>query len=222
MINSKHEAEALNEFQAGTLKDIDSTVLKPGLGDAPLFAHEEWGKFALQFKKFTLGATNRILYSGVQRRHDANVYSGITTMLAMGALSYVTMKYLRGEEPDLSFENLSIEAIDRSGALGIFGELFNIGQKAGLIPGDGVSRYYSRGILGSLFGPSIGSMEDMQSLLLKGQSIARGDSELTTSDIQKSFRFIPYQNLFWFTGLNNQIISRLSDSANIEETRKGY
>lgn len=202
-IKNAKDAQALKQFQAAVGKEIDSMILIPGLGDKPLLAHSPIGIFLFQFKSFLMTATNRILYSGIQRRKDINIYQGIASMLALGALSYIVISYTRGKEPDLSFQNLSSEAIDRSGLLGIWSETFGLGKKfLGL--GE-ISRYQSDGILTALGGPSVGALSDTQKILSKTLDATTGDRRLTTKDTEKILRLAPLQNLFYLHQLNRAI-----------------
>lgn len=214
-ITNPFEAEALRQFKASVGKEIDTTIITPGLGDKPLFAHETFGRFnlplgnfILQFKSFLFAATNRILYSGIQRANDINIYQGIVSMLALGGLSYVAASYLRGTEPDLSAINLGRESLDKSGLLGIWGEVFNIGQKA--LGFGSVSRYKSRDIVGSLIGPSGGSIDELARVLRKIKSSIDGEANLTTKDTEKIMRLIPLQNLFYLHGLNRAVNKKVS------------
>lgn len=212
-ITNASEATALRQFQASVGKEIDNIVIVPGLGDKPLLAHQSWGnvpvgKLVLQFKSFLMASTNRVLYSGIQRRSDQNVYQGIVAMLSLGALSYIATSYLRGSEPDLSYKNLRREALDKSGLLGIWGEAFNIGQKA-LGFGE-VSRYKSRDILGSLIGPSGGAVTEMFALMNKIRASTLGEDVLTTKDTEKILRLIPLQNLFYLNQLNRSVNKKVS------------
>lgn len=207
-VKNSFEAEALREFQSAVGKEIDNIVINPGLGDKPLFAQREFGKMILQFKSFLFAATNRVLYSGIQRRADIEVYQGVVSMMALGALSYIATSYLRGTPPDISYKNLSREALDRSGLLGIYGEVFNIGQKA-LGFGE-VSRYKSRDIWGSLVGPSGGAVTEMLTLMNKIRATTTGEADITTKDTQTLLRLSPLQNLFYVSQLNKAVNKKVS------------
>ena len=39
-------------FQSAVLKDVDSTIVTPGVGDTPLMMSNEVGKMIMQFKTF--------------------------------------------------------------------------------------------------------------------------------------------------------------------------
>ena len=194
---SSADIKALESFKAATLKEINQVVILPGLGDKPLFAHTPLGKIMLQFKSFQFAATNKILLSGIQRKHDINTYYGMVTLLSMGALSYVITQAFRGNDDiDFSFENLSSEAIDRSGLLGIISEVYNLANKAGLGFGAPTSRFQSRGVWGAILGPTTGLGEDLMSTINRIRK-ASDENPLTSKDLEQMLRLAPYQNLFY-------------------------
>lgn len=205
--NTKERANALQAFQRSVAREIDSIVIVPGLGDKPLFAQENLGKLLFQFKSFAFAATNKIFFSGMQRTHDINMYQGMVTMLALGALSYVTTQVLRGNDNiDLSFKTLAKEAIDRSGLIGIGAEVYNLAEKAGLGFGENVSRYQSRGLWGALLGPTTGAVEDILTVVNRMRK-ADSQNPLTTKDLEKIFRLFPYQNLFYTYALSRKLMN---------------
>lgn len=202
-INTAAQREALEQFQGSIAKEIDNIVIVPGLGDKPLFAHTPAGKLLFQFKTFAMATTNRVLYSGLQRRDDINMYLGVTSMLGLGALSYMITSFFKGKEPDLSFSNLSKEAFDRSGVLGLFGEVGNTGSK--LLGFGGVSRYQTRDRWGALSGPTGGAISEVLDLINKTGGAIKGDDEITTKDAQKVRRLAVYQNLFYLDRINRYL-----------------
>lgn len=215
-ITDAKSANAFNRFRLAMLQDLDSTVIIPGKADLPNFARTNLGRFMLQFRSWSFAATNKILASGLQRR-DAEVASGVFGLLAMGAMSYIVTQLVRGNEPDLSFDNLAFEAIDRSGLIGITAEVFNIGQKMfGL---DGASRYASRGVISSFLGPSVGTAEDSVVFINKVIRSMRGEGNLTTRDWQKIQRLFPYQNLFYMYVLNKKLTDSVAKSLGAVESK---
>lgn len=193
-IRNAEQAEALTQFQAAVAKEIDNIVIVPGLGDKPLYAQTPIGKLLFQFKSFLMASTNRVMVSGIQRKNDINTYLGVLSMLGMGGLSYVATSLLRGDEPDLSFKKLSVEAVDRSGLLGIWGETLNIGGK---IFGFETSRYASRNVVGAMLGPTYGAAGELVYLMNSVSNSIQGKSDITTKDAEKYLRFMPMQNLFY-------------------------
>ena len=216
------ESQALRDFQAATAKDIDQTVINPSVGDRPLVSQTNIGKTFFQFKGFGFASTNKILYSSIQRRKDAEVYTGITAMLTLGAMSYATSKLLRGEEVKLDLETLALEAIDRSGVLGILMEVFDIGQTIGVIPGEGATRYKSRGLEGAILGPTGGTIVQMGNMIRKIAQTIYGDEEITTADVKRMFKLFPLQNIAYVNKLTDELTTQIGEAFNLEETREGY
>lgn len=216
-LDSKEASNAFNRFRLAALTEIDATVIRPTKADLPKFQQTNLGKLILQFKSWNFAATNKILAAGLQRR-DSEVAAGVVSLLSLGALSYVITSMVRGQEPDLSFEKLAQEAIDRSGLLGITTEVFNIGQKMFGI--DGASRYNSRGVFSAMLGPSLGVGEDTVSFINKAIRDIRGDAQLTTNDWQKVQRLFPYQNLFYMYWLNRQITDSVATSLGAAESAR--
>jgi len=217
-LSDKATSEAFSIFKQALLKDVDSTVILPGLGDKPLFARESAGGFLLQFKSFLLAATDRVLVAGLSR-NDANFYMGVVSMLGLGTLSYIISSKIRKPDDavDLSFNKLSKEAIDRSGLLGIFMEGFNISEK--LLGRDGVSKYQSRGVLGAFLGPTAGAAEEVAYILNKmSRSSIDEEVAFTTKDAEKFMRLMPYQNLFYLYDINRKVTKKTALGLGFEET----
>ena len=203
-IDTPENATAYERYAESIIKEVHNTIVEPTLQDKPLALHSELGKTIFQFKTFGFAATNKIFMSAVQNRDDQNTIGGLMALLAMGALGYVATTLARGNEPDLSFINISKEAIDRSAILGIFSEFYNVANKVGLIPGEGATRYRSRGIAGALFGPTIGALEDISAFFRTVQQVS-GGKPLTTKDVDALLRLMPYQNLFYAHQLSRAV-----------------
>ncbi len=215
-ISTPENATAYERYAEAIIKEVRNTIIEPTLQDKPLALHSELGKTIFQFKSFGFAATNKIFMSVVQNRDDQNTIGGLMALLTMGAIGYVATSLARGNEPDLSFINLSKEAIDRSAILGIFSEFYNIANKVGLIPGEGATRYRSRGIAGALFGPTIGALEDISGFLRTVQQVS-GGKPLTTKDVDALLRLMPYQNLFYAHQLSRAVARKAAVSLGVEE-----
>jgi predicted nucleic acid-binding Zn-ribbon protein len=198
-ITNGSQREAMEQFQRSVSKEIDEIVIVPGLGDRPLLARKEFagaplGKMLFQFKSFLMASTNRITTVAAQHTKDSETYEGITAMLALGALSYMTTSFVKGKEVDLSFETMARESIDRSGLLGIFGEYKAVTSK--LTGVDVPTRYQSRDKIGALLGPSAGAFSDVANMIQSMIEVSTGKKEsMTEKDIDKLMRLLPLQNL---------------------------
>ena len=192
-------------LSAAVLKEVDSAIVTPGVGDLPLFAHTAAGKLIFQFKTFMMTAHNRIFLSGVQRAAaDPNVMFGYTMMAGLGVMSYGLKEYAAGREPKTDFATLLREGLDKSGMTGymMFGNSMTERMSRGelglqaLIGGEPISRYKARSVLSDLLGPSYGTASDARQALSGAiDKIATG--EINPSDIKAARRLLPYQNLIY-------------------------
>ncbi|HGM5243535.1 TPA: hypothetical protein ACKPZK_002478 [Serratia marcescens] len=198
-------------FQSAVLKDVDSTVVTPGVGDTPLMMSNEVGKMILQFKTFIFAQHNRVIASGIQQG-DAAFYLGAMGTIALGAMVYVMKQKLSGRDIDYSPNNLVKEGIDRAGMIGwlseplnavenISGGRFGLGAMFGAPP---VSRFQSRNAIGALMGPTFDMAGD-------GAVIANGvlNGEFDDKQTHAVRKLLPYQNLFYISPLLNRVEEQL-------------
>ena len=181
----------------------DQTVLKPGKGDIPPFFQEtDIGITLFQFKSFMITATNRILIPGVQRttgniqqRGMAGVFDnelqGVMSLISLGASVYAIKQKLRGEKIDTDIDRLIYEGMSRSGVLGL------IGETAALLPFvPRSSRFAGLNAQGFLGSPSL-----IQVAKLVENMHGYADGDISDSDLKKSAKFLPFNNLFYLQGL---------------------
>ena len=57
---------AVKHYRAAMNKEINRTIVTPGMGDTPLWMSTELGSTIAQFKKFVMAATQRMLMRGMQ------------------------------------------------------------------------------------------------------------------------------------------------------------
>ena len=198
-------------FQAAVLKDVDSTIVTPGVGDTPLMMSKEVGKMVMQFKTFIFASHNRVLASGIQQG-DASFYLGALGSIALGAMVYTMKQNLSGREVDYRPNNLVKEGLDRSGMLGwlsepvntvenMSGGRFGLGAMFGAPP---VSRFQSRNAIGALMGPTFDMAGD-------SATIANGvlNGEFDDKQTHAVRKLLPYQNLFYISPLLNRVEEQL-------------
>ena len=194
-------------LQSAVLKDVNNTVITPGIGDTPLWASTPLGKTVFQFKSFATASYNRATLGGLQEG-TAQFYYGTAFQIGLGSLTYALKQAANGREVDLTPQKMVIEGIDRSGILGPLMEYNNMAEKAsggmiGLGPllGTGTqSRYASRGFIGSALGPTFGLLDtvtDVTAGVLNGDA---GDRVLHSVRT-----LLPGNNLFWIAPLINQV-----------------
>lgn len=90
------DPDAVMHFRAAVNKDVDSTIVTPGLGDAPLFAKSPTGRILLQFRSFVFAAHQKVLLRGLQES-KANFVSGMIAMTAIGMLVTMLRSWRQGQ-----------------------------------------------------------------------------------------------------------------------------
>tara|TARA_R110000765_G_C18943092_1_gene607854 strand:- start:54 stop:2657 length:2604 start_codon:yes stop_codon:yes gene_type:complete len=196
-------------------KESDRVIIMPGQ-EKPLFMSSEMGKTIGQFRSFILSATQRVFIAGVQNQ-DHNTMGGIISLVGMGAFSYVIKQQLAGREVSEDPAVWITEGIDRSGVLGVVGEINNTIEKissnsVGLRPLLGISapasRFVSRSVSESILGPSLGSL---LSTTVAASNALTSSGPMTDSDIRTLRRLIPLQNLSGVNKIFDEIETAIGD-----------
>ena len=192
-------------LEAAVLKEVDSSIVTPGVGDLPTFSHTAVGKLIMQFKTFMMTAHNRIFLSGVQRAGvDPNITLGWTMMAGLGILSYGLKEFAAGREAKTDLPTMIREGLDKSGMTGymMFGNSMiermsrgELGLQA-VIGGEPISRYKARSVISDLLGPSFGTASDARQAI-SGALDKITTGEINPSDIKAGRRLLPYQNLIY-------------------------
>jgi hypothetical protein len=216
------DAAAAAAMRDAVLRDVDNTIITPGVGDAPLWTTTEWGKTIFQFKRFAMASTNRLLISGLQAR-DMQALNGMMVMIGLGALGTAMRDFTSGH-PERIQERTARQwvtnAIDRSGILSLYMEFDQLLSKTtgglspmSLIGGEAPSRFAARNMAGQALGPSFGGAQD---LLTATRSLFEGD--VTQSDVHKWRRLVPGQNLFYTGILFDQLERGIGETFGLPET----
>jgi hypothetical protein len=164
-------------------------------------------RLLMQFKTFTITYMTRSL--GREFRRDGIDAGGLAHLIAATtALGYLSMtlkdlaKGRNPREPDdaASYGKLVAAAMVQGGGLGIYGDfLFGEANRVG------------GGFIGTLAGPTAGSIEGVQKLL----SAARGEGNAAAEAIRLGVGHTPFVNLFYArAGLDYAVIYRLQEWAN--------
>jgi len=206
------DREAAGLFERVLLKDVDSSIITPGIGDRPLFMSTEMGKTVLQFKTFFLAAHNSALIPMAQQlaRGDMAAVEGIVTGISLGMMSEWIRLNLSGRGDELegySMQDWARAGLDRSGISTVPMEFINmadrmldgrLSQSVGLKQG---SRYFYRNWAGTLMGPTFGYAGDVGALM---QNLVNSDG-ISERDIRSLRRLMPYQNMFYLRMLINDM-----------------
>ena len=207
ILNAKNWDEpGLEQMWGAALrKESDRVIVVPGQ-EKPLFMSTEMGKSIGQFRSFIMSATTRVLVAGIQGQ-DQNAIGGFISLVGMGMFTYYLKQNIAGREITDDPVALVIEGIDRSGAVGILGEINNTLEKissnsVGLRPLTGVSapasRFYSRSVSESLLGPTFGSL---LSTTVAASNALTSSEPMTEADVRALRRLVILQNLSILRGI---------------------
>lgn len=207
-------------YRAALVREVDSGIVTTGV-ERPLWMDRNLGfRLISQFKSFTATSTFHVLMAGLQGR-NANFALSAAISLAMGALSYkVWMFSVYGPNPDnhpnVGWEKWADEMIDRSGLLGAFAEVRNIGSSipwvadAITFSGAPPTRFGGVGTAGKLLGPTADLVET-------AARVAGGVDEPTQPWARQVRKLLPYQNVWW---ARHTIFDPLVEAADLPEKRK--
>ena len=207
---AKWEDEAaVDAFGAALNKDINITIVTPGLGDTPLWMSTELGSTFAQFKKFAISATQRMLMRGMQEK-DLDFLFGSMLLMGSGMLIdkiYTEFRFGR----DYSKQSLTtklLNAFDRSGLAGIYTDInkaietltdnrIGIGPLVGESKPFGSSNRWKAGTIG---GPTGGQIYNIFDILYDV-----GGNQYNHHTAKNVRRLIPFQNVWYLDWLFDDI-----------------
>jgi hypothetical protein len=140
----------------------------------------------VQYKKFTVSATQRILISNLQR-HDAGTMAGLITAVGMGMLAYRINTMASGTKTSDRVQDWVKEGVSRGGVLGVIDDSNSIiskatGGKADIYRAIGadkpLSKFVSQDAASMFLGPTYGKLTNM----MKVTRAATHPSEWNESD----------------------------------------
>lgn len=212
------DTEAREAFRSFLVREIDRTIVSPGM-DRPLLMDKEHWRMALQFKSFGIASMQRTLAAGLQQG-DASFLLGAMLSVALGTMSYMAKMTAAGYTISTDPRKLLVEGLDRSGVFGWLGDANNILEKAtrgrlgaSAITGEVSSRYASRNLLGAFLGPTADVVGDVGTMT---GAVASGDWKASdTHRFRKTF--VPFQNLFYLRGLFDEAERGVNRALGVEE-----
>jgi hypothetical protein len=205
-------------IQAGEIMSISK-----GVGDTPLLMDKELVKTLLQFKTFGVVSVNRLMIPVAQglAYGDMMAANGLGVMLGLGALSQYTKDTIAGREPETDPASIVSSALLWSGALGYIPDVWD--PATVFMPGPlrklKLSRFKDSSPLDTLMGPSFGTASDFitaWSGLMKPADEESWGPEVSASDVHRTRRLLPLQNLAYIYRLVNALEGEFADSIDAE------
>ena len=203
------DAAAIDAFGAALNKDINITIVTPGLGDTPKWMSTELGATLAQFKKFAMGAQQRMLMRGMQEK-DMDFLFGSLMLMGSGMMIdaiYHKFRFNR-DYSKLSFTQKLLNAFDRSGLAGIYTDINKAietltDNRIGMGPMLGEKKPYgssTRWKMGTMFGASGGQIYNIADIIY---DVYGGKYNHHTAKNVR--RLIPFQNVWYLDWLFDDI-----------------
>jgi hypothetical protein len=229
------DQEAARAMAGALNKDVASTIIRPRTGDRALGFSGPIASLVLQFQSFMMSHSLRTLTLSGQRlaangylSADAlNVYTGFGVTIGLGMLAHYLYAVARDavlpERERRHVRQLEentgewlARGIDRSGVLGILGNVNGIWERSGgvgttrafqtlagdpprLAPASGRS-LWERDALVALLGPTASEFSDVARFGVNwGRHLADG-RRYTRQDAATLRQALPFQNLMWLRG----------------------
>jgi hypothetical protein len=201
---------ARRAFGAALNKDTDRTIVKPGMGDVPLWMKTNTGRLLTQFKSFGVASHQRVLIAGLQER-PRRLMEGMVLGTAVGMMIGYLKMIERGDYDKANnlLQNPGKwvgDGLDRAGIFYLPFDVSNTADKVSAslggpntsissifsrIAGDkdhsgAPTRYASRDPIGAVAGPTAGLFSDLATILaaVSRHQLSKVDSE--TPDITAS------------------------------------
>ena len=200
---------AVKHYRAALNKEINRTIVTPGLGDTPLWMSTELGSTIAQFKKFVMAATQRMLMRGMQERDMDFMFGALMLMGSGMMIDGLYTEFRFGKDwGKKSLTDKLLSAFDRSGLGGIYVDVNRAieslsDNRIGIRPMLGEQKPYSNSIkskLGNILGPSAGQIANIFDIMY---DVGSGGYNHYTA--RKVRRLIPFQNLFYLDWLFDDI-----------------
>ena len=199
---------AKQAFGGALNKDINITIVTPGKGDTPLFMNYELASTIVQFKKFAMAATQRMLLRGMQEK-DLDFLFGSMLLMGTGMLVDAVYSEFRFNKDygKMSLTEKLLNAFDRSGLGGIYVDVNRAVEaltdnRIGIRPLLGEGRPYGSSMRSKvgLLGPSASQIYNVLDIMYDV-----GGNKYNHYTARNVRRLIPFQNVWYLDWLFDDI-----------------
>lgn len=159
---------AARDFRLAILRDMNRSVITPGVADTPSMMSKTHGKLLFQFMSHGFASISRLLIPMFQRGvylKDRKAYQAFLTLLVSGTFVVLGKDLIRGEDPMERFrpENarqFAYDIVDRSGLFAWTSPYVDSALKLAPFGLSGSSRYVRNDAADSLFGVNKALIDD--------------------------------------------------------------
>lgn len=205
------DPDAARAFKAAILRVVDDTIITPGVERPLLFDGSMIGRMMFQFRSFAFASLTKTVMHGAQelKYGNLNIPIGIAMSVGMGMMGWWVWSQLVGEDARKRMEKAELdkwldEGIARSGLLGPMQEAVNLAQRIpwlnqyASLSGEAPVKSYSpfRDPFLNAFGPTVGLIEDLQTIALSAPEPRQATANAIT-------RLLPLHNLMYARPLMN-------------------
>jgi hypothetical protein len=228
-LTDRRVLELKTKMYAAMSLNGDLSILTPGAGNVPGMADRSWqARIVFQFQKFFMVGTENLLIPMIQRLAlgDLQAYTTLVGLATCGVIVTSAKDAMRGRDsyPHITggkraegstseqyYQNvarLAINAVDRSGGLGMLTQLWLAAETTAYPPSQFIvgddetsSRAKQKSPFEAFAGPTVGKITDAIWLGNEAMKIMMGDTTLTARHLSKGRRMVPWQNVLPFTAL---------------------
>ena len=207
-------ADVKKAWDESIFRGSRSQILQKGVGDIPIAMDSEVGKSLGQFMTHMMVSHNRILMSSMQRA-DKEVMMGLTSLVAMGSLTYFLQELSAGREPSDDWRVWVAEGVDKSSiaALPFLGNdaiLEKVGLGVSNLVEDEEFRKYEKKVSDLSFGAASGYVTNVMKGAAGVSDVLR-TGETSASNIKAGRGAIPLNTVPYLRGFFNNVQEHLID-----------
>jgi len=198
------DAGATDRMSQSIYRAVYDSVVQGGMFSSPLWTHNPILGLLSTFHGWSYGAFARYTVP-IMQRPDADAIMGVAMMFGLGLLEEPMRQFANGKEIKLDDNHLLEKAIDNSGVLGAWSDMFNaanMAMKDDLIPGMASERRREISVLGSLAGP-VGSQTEIVANLLH----SAWTGKISQRDVKQGTRLLPLANHLLLRRYLNDFVS---------------
>jgi len=201
------DAAATDRMSRSIYRAVYDSVVQGGMFSSPLWTHNPILGLLATFHGWSYGAFARYTVP-IMQRPDADAIMGVAMMFGLGLLEEPMRQFANGKEVTLDDDHLFEKAIDNSGVLSAWSDMFNaanMAMKGDLIPGMANERRREMTVLGSFGGPVASQGEIVANLLHSAWT-----GKISQRDVKQGARLLPGANHLLLRRYMNDFISSTS------------
>jgi hypothetical protein len=217
-------------FRLSLRREVDRTIITPGVGDRPLFMQTQMGRTLFQYRSFAMAATQRVFLAGLQNP-DTNFLNGSLLSVAIGAMSVKARADFAGWDPPDDYRWWLGEAVESSGQFGTYADFLSLlntatsgaAEPTTLLPGGPSNRMFTgRTTLDYLLGPTFGTLKNLDTITREviPNVVSGTPSQIPASGMRALARMTPPRNTLYTRNLFDSAVDGINTSFRDRQKRQ--